>query len=414
MRVDVIDNMKHSVIHDFEEYVDSLEYGSYNGNVNHILLIKIPQSADMHVNHRDEAFLRVGDRSKKLSFDERMELVYSKGMRFYEDEPVYRSTLDDIDMEFVAKYCEKIGYGKTPEEYIRQNKDYIVNVAGRKEMSGAAIMMFGKEPQRFFPRSRVRFIRYEGTEAKVGAEMNVIKDKMFGGRILDLVEQTIEYVRTQIKEHTYLGPDARFVTEPEYPEFAWKEIIVNAIAHRDYSIKGTDIQIKMFDDHITVESPGTLPGTVRLNNMREIHFSRNPKMAQLLHEYEYVREFGEGVDRMYREMEEAGLPEPEYKTVAFMVHATIKNKKYLVDAKATNNQNVAQDVAQGVAQDVVQEHTKTLAEIIIAEIRKNENVTREQIAEKAGVSKKTVEREIKKMGNVHYVGRGYSGYWTID
>ena len=170
----------------------------------------------------------------------------------------------------------------------------------------------------------------------------------------------------------------------------------------------------MFDDHITVESSGTLPGTVRLNNMREIHFSRNPKMAQLLHEYEYVREFGEGVDRMYREMEEAGLPEPEYKTVAFMVHATIKNKKYLVDAKATNNQNVAQDVTQGVAQDVVQEHTKTLAEIIIAEIRKNEKVTREQIAEKAGVSKKTVEREIKKMGNVHYVGRGYSGHWTID
>lgn len=102
------------------------------------------------------------------------------------------------------------------------------------------------------------------------------------------------------------------------------------------------------------------------------------KSAQLLHEYEYVREFGEGVDRMYREMEEAGLPEPEYKTVAFMVHATIKNKKYLVDAKATNNQNVAQ------------EHTKTLAEI-----RKNEKVTREQIAEKAGVSKKNVTLEEK-------------------
>ena len=56
------------------------------------LLIKVPQSADMHVNHRDEAFLCVGDRSKKLTFDERMELMYSKGMRFYEDEPVYRST----------------------------------------------------------------------------------------------------------------------------------------------------------------------------------------------------------------------------------------------------------------------------------------------------------------------------------
>ena len=113
---------------------------------------------------------------------------------------------------------------------------------------------------------------------------------------------------------------------------------------------------------------------------------------------------------MYREMEEAGLPEPEYKTVAFMVHATIKNKKYLMESEATKNQ----DVAQNVAQDVVQEEGRTLAEIIIAEIRKNEKVTREQIAEKAGVSKKTVEREIKKMGNVRYVGRGYSGHWTID
>ena len=113
---------------------------------------------------------------------------------------------------------------------------------------------------------------------------------------------------------------------------------------------------------------------------------------------------------MYREMEEAGLPEPEYKTVAFMVHATIKNKKYLVESEATKNQ----DVAQNVAQDVVQEEGRTLAEIIIAEIRKNEKVTREQIAVKAGVSKKTVEREIKKMGNIHYVGRGYSGHWTID
>lgn len=213
-----------------KEIVDCIDH---KGNSNHILLIRIPQSTDMHVNNRDEAFLRVGDKSKKLSFEERIELMYSKGMRFYEDEPVYRSTLDDINMEFVAEYCKKIGYGKTAEEYIKQNKDYVVNVAGRQEMSGAAILMFGKEPQRFFPRSRVRFIRYDGIDAKVGAEMNVIKDIIFEGTILELVKQSIEYVGTQIKEHTYLGPDARFITEPEYPEFAWKEIIVNAIVHCD-------------------------------------------------------------------------------------------------------------------------------------------------------------------------------------
>ena len=94
------------------------------------------------------------------------------------------------------------------------------------------------------------------------------------------------------------------------------------------------------------------------SNMREIHFSRNPKMAQLLHEYEYVREFGEGVDRMYREMEEAGLPEPEYKTVAFMVHATIKNKKYLVGSESTTPQVNPQDKTQATPQDKILEFCK--------------------------------------------------------
>ena len=89
---------------------------------------------------------------------------------------------------------------------------------------------------------------------------------VFEGRILQVIEKALEFVRSQIKERTYLGADTRFVNEPEYPEFAWKELIVNAVEHRDYSIKGTDIQIKMFDDRLTIESPGTLPGIVRLNN----------------------------------------------------------------------------------------------------------------------------------------------------
>ncbi len=329
------------------------------GRENHILLIKIPQSSELHANHRDEVFLRVGDKSKKLTFDEGLQLMYAKGARYYENEPVYGSTIDDIDMAVVEEYCHKIGYRKSPQEYIKQNKKFIVDVNGRQEMSGAAILLFGRNPQLFFERARVRFIKYEGTEVKVGADMNVVKDRIFEGRILDLVETTIDFVRSQIKEYTYLGPDAGFVTEPEYPEFVWKEIIVNAIAHRDYSIKGTDIQIKMFDDHITVESPGRLPGIVRLDNMREIHFSRNPKIASLLLEYEYVREFGEGIDRMYFEMEQAGLPEPEYRTEAFMVYATIKNKKAMIASKTDNTQDSTQDNTQDNTQDKILEYCKT-------------------------------------------------------
>ena len=297
------------------------------GLSDHILLIEVLQSNDIHANQADEVFFRIGDKSKKLNFDERLQLMYSKGTRYFEDAPVPDATMDDIDLDFVREYTAKLGYRKSAQEYLLENKEFIKEKNGRQEVSAAAVLLFGKNPKHFFPRARIRFIRYEGTEARVGAAMNVIKDVSFEGRILQVTEKALEFVRSQIKERTYLGADARFVTEPEYPEFAWKELIVNAVAHRDYSIKGTDIQIKMFDNRLTVESPGTLPGIVRLNNMRHVHFSRNPKIAQFLHEYEYVQEFGEGVDRLYEVMESEGLPQPEYRTQAFMLSATIRNTK---------------------------------------------------------------------------------------
>ncbi|MBQ7432004.1 MAG: hypothetical protein IJV50_00820 [Lachnospiraceae bacterium] len=88
------------------------------------------------------------------------------------------------------------------EEYIRQNKNYTITKYGREDMSGAAILLFGKDPQQFFPRARVRFVRYDGIEAKIGTEMNVIKDVIFTGRILDMVQKSLDFVRTQVKEHT--------------------------------------------------------------------------------------------------------------------------------------------------------------------------------------------------------------------
>lgn len=84
--------------------------------------------------------------------------------------------------------------------------------------------------------------------------MNVIKDVIFEGNILKMITDAVAYLDTQIEEKTYLGEDGLFVTEEEYPKFVRQEIIVNAVTHRDYSIRGTDIQIKMFDDRIVVES----------------------------------------------------------------------------------------------------------------------------------------------------------------
>jgi ATP-dependent DNA helicase RecG len=392
---------------------ETVECIDKDGNPNHLLVITIPQSSELHANQHDDVYYRMGDKSKKLNFDERLQLMYAKGSRYYEDEPVYRSSIDDIDMDFVTEYCKKIGYGKSAEEYIRQNNDYLVQHDGREEMSGAALLLFGKNLQRFFQRARVRFIRYDGIEAKVGTEMNVIKDEVFNGRILDIVRQALTFVNSQIKERTKLGNDGRFVTTPEYPEFAWKEIIINAIAHRDYSIKGTDIQIKMFDDRITVESPGSLPGIVRLNNLRTVHFSRNPKIAEFLHQYEYVKEFGEGVDRMFNEMENAGLPDPEYTDNAFMLNVTIRNG--LTNGEINGELNRENGEINGELNPALLYLNKSELAIYHL-IKKAPQNSRQEIATQLNLSTRTVDRVIRTLIQKDLIvreGSKKTGHWEV-
>ena len=298
------------------------------GKPDHVLLMHIEASPLFHANQADDAFIRVGDKSKKLNFEDRMALMYAKGVRYYEDEPVADASIEDLDLDFVRDYCKKIGYSKSPEEYLRENKKYITEKDGKEKVSVAAILLFGKNPQNFFPRAFIRFIRYDGTEAKVGKDMNVIKDVIFEGRILDQVEKAVDFIKIQMKEKTYLGHDGIFVTEEEYSEFVRTEIVVNAAAHRDYGINGTDIQIKMFDDRLEVDSPGTFAGMVKKENIRFTHFSRNPKIAAFLKDYGYVKEYGEGVDRMCRELEAIGLPDPIFNNSTFILKTTVMSASY--------------------------------------------------------------------------------------
>ena len=307
------------------------------GKDNHVLVFHIEPSLRVYANQADEVFLRVGDKSKKLSFDERFQLMNDKGQSCYEETAVYSAELDDIDMSLVDDYCQKSGYSKSSMEFLTENHGYVVERNGKKHPTVASLLMFGKKPQDFLPRASVRFIRYEGTEEKTGTEMNVIKDVIFEGPVREQIDKSVAFLATQIKERTYLGADGKFITEVEYPEFVRQEMIVNACCHRDLSITGTDIQVKLFDDRLVVESPGNLPGLVRPDNIRHTHFSRNPRLARYLKTYKYVKEFGEGVDRMCREMEADGLLPIKYYKNDFILQAVAWSK----NAKEAGSDKVA-------------------------------------------------------------------------
>ena len=311
-----------------------------------ILLINVPASQTLHTNQADECYMRTGDKSRKLSFDERMQLMYDKGERYYENTAVYGAQISDIDLATVKKYTRLIGYGKKPLDYLRENNAFVRPnpKTGEDEVSTACILLFGKRPQNFFPRARTRFIRYNGTEEKTGTEMNVIKDVTFEGTILDQVQKAIEFIETQVAEHTFLGQKGIFITRRDYPEFAIQEMVVNACCHRAYNIKGTEIQIKMFDDRIVFESPGRLPGLVRPDNIRHTHFSRNPLIAQFLKAHKYVKEFGEGIDRICRELNANGTPAPKITDNDFILRVSL----YKITAPEDANVDVNAGVNAGV------------------------------------------------------------------
>ena len=414
---------------------DLLPCTDKDGNENHILLMHIPASSELHTNQADEAFMRVGDKSRRLSFEERIQLMYDKGERYYEDTVVYDATVDDIDMAAVERYTELIGYTKSAKQYLHENNSFITtNAKGEEQVSVACILLFGKYPQKFFPRGRTRFIRYKGTEERVGAEMNVIKDVTFEGTILDQVKATIAYLETQVEEHTFLGQHGLFVTNRDYPKFVIQEMVVNACCHRAYNIKGTEIQIKMFDNHLVFESPGRLPGTVKPSNIRHTHFSRNPKIAQFLKAYDFVKEFGEGVDRMCRELEANGTSHLSFHLDDFILKITVPKvisqannqsdatanaEKRTVNATVnTKNATVNSKnlIKRLIEKATVNGEKLTTNRISILQLMvENPYITKDEMATITGLNGSTIMRNIEKMRGKYLrrVGSDKNGFWEI-
>lgn len=126
--------------------IEKIKCVDYKGRKNHVLLMHIEPSMEVHVNQADEVFMRVGDKSRKLTFEERMQLMYDKGERFFEDKPVPEAAIEDIDLGVVKNYIDQIGYSKTPMEYLRENRGFVKEKNGVIQISSAAILLFGKNP----------------------------------------------------------------------------------------------------------------------------------------------------------------------------------------------------------------------------------------------------------------------------
>lgn len=296
-----------------EYAIEEISCTLYNGETGKVLLFHIsPCSNEIIKLKNGEAYLRTGDSSRKLSAEQLMALEYSKGIKSYESRIVEDASLDDLDKELIQKYVNILNPSVSSSLDVLKSRGLIKEKDGQFKITVAAVLLFGKAPTQFLPGARVRFLRYDGVIADVGANLNLVKDITIEKPLQYLLVEAQKLLESQMREFQQLSRDGVFKKIPEYPAFAWLEGLVNAVAHRDYSIQGDYIRITMFDDRIEFSSPGKLPSIVTVDNIQNTRFSRNPMIARVLSDFGWVRELNEGVKRIYTDMELFFLEPPVF------------------------------------------------------------------------------------------------------
>ena len=290
-----------------------IEVDNIKNEKDNILLFHIEPALNFIVrNNKDEVYLRQGDSSIKLNAEQVRSLEYEKRERNFESEILKMSSTDEIDLEVMDIYKDKIGATNLSNEQVLKARGFLVEDNGKLCFTKAGMLLFGKNPSVYLPSARVRVLKFEGTNFQVGTEMNIVKDRTFDKCLYRILEEARDFINSQLREFTHLNPQGIFETVPEYPEFAWYEGLVNAVTHRDYSNTGEYITVKLFDDRLEILSPGKLSGFVTLENMKTERYSRNPQIARVLTEFGIVRELNEGVKRIYSEMQRFYLKDPIY------------------------------------------------------------------------------------------------------
>lgn len=266
-----------------------------------------------HVYNLNGRYLgRAGAQNRLLSAAELTALLLSRDESGFESRPAPSAALADLHRDAVEAYVEGLrGTVADGWQRVLLDRGYLVEHGGEAVPTYAGILLFGRQPQRFLRNASITLIRYPGSE--MGDDF-VREDAL--GALPGQIRRAEAFVAANMRRGLRISGLTR--TEvTEYPLPVVREAIVNAVAHRDYAIRGDDVRVLMFSDRMEIYSPGRLPGHVTLENLLTERFSRNEAIVQGLSDLGFVERLGYGIDRMVAAMREAGLPAPAFEeTVA--------------------------------------------------------------------------------------------------
>ena len=266
-----------------------------------IVAIEISEAKEKPVFFKGHAWKRVGKSNLALSASEIRKLAKEKEENVFWDEQICENaTLKDIDISFVQNSFIPLYEMETKKKIVGPPIRFIEGLGCIKnnKPTNAGILLFGKDLQKFFMNSYITLVKYRG-KAVTGEALD---RKNFVGNLFQQIDECDKYIKGQMAMMSRLLPDrVQRMDIPEYPPFSIREVITNAVVHRDHSEQHTKVIIKMFDDRIEVYNPGGLPKDITPKNITEKQFSRNPTITGALSKVKYIEEVGEGWDKIIEE-----------------------------------------------------------------------------------------------------------------
>jgi len=266
-----------------------------------IVVINIPKGEQRpYRTSGGKFYVRSGSRCREASRQELLRLFQATESIFYDEIEIAKASFDDIDIDYFEEFMERF-YGFRPEEdqifnYLKNLK--IITKKGKPTLAG--LLFFGINPQRFLPYAKITAAYIAGKDISVPPA----DKKDFENKIPEMLEKFMQYLKIYLRqEHRIKALEPEVY--PEIPEEAVREAIVNAVAHRDYTVRAP-IRVFIFRDRIEFHSPGKLPNTVTIESIKigGAHVLRNPTIYNLLSKMGLVTDLGSGVMRIIRLIKE--------------------------------------------------------------------------------------------------------------
>jgi ATP-dependent DNA helicase RecG len=292
-----------------------------------ILHISVPKSPKVHYTASGDCFVRLNAAKVKIKGDRVTSLAYSKGSALYERVAVASVEIDEIaESSTLSEYMKRIETSIEAKRFLKKQR-LTTEQNGDARPTVGCVLLFDEEPQATVEtRCAIKVYRLRTTDTEYKREHLAEMPATINGPLESQIITALAKVAELVSGASYY--EGENLVTLKYPVDAIKELLVNAVIHRDYSLND-DIHVRLFDNRIEITSPGKLPGYMTLDNLYEERFSRNPNIVRMLHNLPdpLNHDIGEGLDTVRNEMTKAGLVAPTFELRGNAFIATIRHQR---------------------------------------------------------------------------------------